>query len=132
MKFDERKKDIVINGKDKEGFGKGYASILNSAFVIGVLKYAIKLGLPHPKVVILDSPLTTYKEKDVTEDESEQKVREEVKNAFFESLSNYKGNVQFIILDNIEPKKEIQEKINYCRFTGNELISRYGFIPANS
>ncbi|PEF73683.1 hypothetical protein CON94_19545 [Bacillus pseudomycoides] len=132
VKFDERKKDIVINGKDKEGFGKGYASILNSAFVIGVLKYAIKLGLPHPKVVILDSPLTTYKEKDVTEDESEQKVREEVKNAFFESLSNYKENVQFIILDNIEPKKEIQEKINYCRFTGNELISRYGFIPANS
>lgn len=128
VKFDEAKKDIVVNGRDKEGFGKGYASILNSAFVIGVLKYTIKLGLPHPKVVILDSPLTTYKEKDVQVEE-EQKVKEEVKNAFFEYLSQYKKNVQFIILDNIEPKKEIIEKINYYRFTGNELIDRFGFIP---
>ncbi|MCY7499161.1 MULTISPECIES: hypothetical protein [Bacillus] len=132
VKFDEGKKDIVLNGKHKEGFGKGYASLLNSAFVIGVLKYTMKLGLPHPKIVILDSPLTTYKEKDVKEEESEQKVREEVKNAFFASLSNYKKNVQFIILDNIEPKKEICEEINYYRFTGNELINRYGFIPENS
>lgn len=132
VKFDDVKKDIVINGKDKEGFGKGYASILNSAFVMGVLKYAIKLGLPHPKIIILDSPLTTYKEKDVKEDSSKQEVKEEVKNAFFESLNNYKENVQFIILENIEPKKEIQKNINYYRFTRNKLIGRYGFIPSNS
>lgn len=131
VKFDEAKKDIVVNERDKEGFGKGYASILNSAFVIGVLEYTIKLGLPHPKVVILDSPLTTYKEKDVQveKEQKEQKVKEEVKNAFFEYLSQYKKEVQFIILDNIEPKKEIIEKINYCRFTRNELIGRFGFIP---
>lgn len=132
VEFDEVKKDIIINGKDKEGFGKGYASILNSAFVVGVLKYAIKLGLPHPKIIILDSPLTTYKEKDVKEDTNDQKVKEEVKNAFFESLNKYQEKVQFIILENIEPKKEIQKKINYYRFTRNESIGRYGFIPVNS
>ncbi|PES46092.1 hypothetical protein [Bacillus thuringiensis] len=129
VKFDEEKNDIIINGKIKEGFGKGYAAILNSAFVIGVLEYTIKLGLPHPRIVIIDSPLTTYKEKDTKEDEDQQTVQEEVKDAFFKYLSTYKGKVQFIILDNIEPKKEIQERINYCRFTGNETINRYGFIP---
>lgn len=132
VKFNEEKKDIVINGKEKEGFGKGYAAILNSAFIIGVLKYTIKLGLPHPRIVIIDSPLTTYKKKDTKTDESEQAVKEEVKDAFFKSLSKYKDNVQFIILENIEPKKEIQENINYCRFTGNKSINRYGFIPIKS
>ena len=72
--------------------------------MIGVFRYTIKLGLPHLKVVIIDSPLTTYKERDmqVEKEQNEQKVKEDEKNAFFESFGQY----QLIILDNIELKKE--------------------------
>ncbi|RDE28986.1 AAA family ATPase [Parageobacillus thermoglucosidasius] len=129
VEFDHDKKDIIVNGKAKGSFGKGYAAVLNSAFVIGILQYTIMLGLPHPKVIVLDSPLTTFKGKDKSTSSDEFVINDEVKQAFFKYLSTQKSGMQFIILDNAIPPKEVIPKIKYYYFTKNESLGRYGFIP---
>ncbi|NTZ20790.1 hypothetical protein EXW96_25715 [Paenibacillus sp. JMULE4] len=63
VSFDHETHDLVVSGKKRKNHGKGYRAILNAAFTIGLMKYTRKLGLKHPGMVILDSPLTTYKEK---------------------------------------------------------------------
>lgn len=89
------------------------------------------LGLPHPKVIVLDSPLTTFKEreKDKSISSDEIVINDEVKQAFFKYLSTQKSGMQFIILDNAIPPKEVIPKIKYYNFTKNESLGRYGFIP---
>lgn len=143
--FDKNNMDIVLNDNLKKSFGKGYCAILNSAFIISILLYCISVGLPHPKIVILDSPLTTYKGKDrdsnsiedgieddmskEIESSEEDEISDEVKQAFFNYLSKLNSGVQIIILDNVDPNKEIQSKIKYHHFSRNRNIGRYGFIP---
>jgi len=127
--FDRKTNDIIVNGKSKGTFGKGYAAILNSAFVIGILKFTSMVGLAHPKVIVLDSPLTTFKEKDNSIYESN--VNDEVKQAFFKYLSNQNTGMQFIVLDNAEPSETLRSRINYYHFSKNKNVGRYGFIPIN-
>ena len=81
---------------------------------------------------MLDSPLTTYKERDSI-NQNEETITDVVKQSFYKYLSTLKG-VQIIILENIVPSKDIQNKINYYHFTGNPAIEneRYGFIPLDS
>lgn len=133
LTFDVKTMDIIMNGKKKGSFGKGFSALLNSAFILALMKYSIKKGLPHSRVIVLDSPLTTYKGKDEDvndKDDSENIIIvEEVNEAFYSYLSKQKNEMQIIILDNVEPPKEIQNKIIYYHFTKNHLIGRYGFIP---
>lgn len=129
IKFDEKDMDLIIDDEVKKSFGKGFCAIINSAFVIALMKYAIKLDLPHPKIIILDSPLTTYKGKDGEVDTNTEKVTDVVKQAFYNHLSKMEKGIQIIILDNAEPNEETQNNINYIHFTGNKNIDRTGFIP---
>ena len=130
--FNKKDMDLIINNRSKRSFGKGYSAIINSAFVLAIMQYAVKYNLPHPKIVVLDSPLTTYKERDSI-NQNEETITDVVKQSFYKYLSTLKG-VQIIILENIVPSKDIQNKINYYHFTGNPAIEneRYGFIPLDS
>jgi hypothetical protein len=126
--FNKKDMDLIINNRIKKSFGKGYSAIINSAFVLAIMQYAVKYNLPHPKVVVLDSPLTTYKERDsINQNEA---ISDIVKQSFYKYLSTLK-DMQIIILDNIDPSKDIQDKINYYHFTGNDTLEngRCGFIP---
>ncbi len=125
--FDKSTMDFIINNKHKENYGKGYRALINSAFIIALMKYSIKFGLPHSKVVIIDSPLTTYKERDKEIDGNE--IKSEVKQMFYEYLSNESKNMQIIILDNVDPNKENQNNANYYHFSKNKEVGRYGFLP---
>lgn len=128
IEFDKDIMDIVLNDKPKSSFGKGYCAILNSAFVLAVMEYCITTGLPHPKLIVLDSPLTTYKEKDLDNQEDDT-IIEKVKNLFYEHLSSFSQGVQIIILDNVVPSDDVAEKITHHHFSKNPLVGRYGFIP---
>lgn len=125
--FDLKNSDLVINGKKKESFGKGYRAILNSAFIIGIMNYTVDRGLPHPKVIVLDSPLTTYKEKDNVEEND--KVNDSVKKSFYDYLSKNFNDKQIIILENVDPDLEIKKSIIYHHFSKNKEKGRYGFFP---
>lgn len=123
--FDLKTYDLEINGKKKASFGKGYRAIINSALSLAIMKYNISRGLPHPKIIILDSPLITFKGKD----NGEKKISDVVRISFYNYLAeNYKKQ-QVIVFENADPQKELWDKINYYHFTKNKNNGRYGFFP---
>ncbi|MBY0083917.1 MULTISPECIES: hypothetical protein [Brevibacillus] len=124
IKFDDKHKDILISGKPRRLFGKGYRSISYSAFVLGVMRYCYLKSLPHPGLVVLDSPVTSYKEEDGDED----KTSEELQTRFFEFISEETSHKQVIIFENKTPPETVIRKINYVEFTKNKNKGRYGFV----
>ncbi|MCY9590328.1 hypothetical protein PC41400_19220 [Paenibacillus chitinolyticus] len=128
VKFDVKQKDILISGKARRLFGKGYRSISYSAFVLGVMKYCNLKDLPHPGIVILDSPITSYKEEDGDED----KTSDDLQSRFFEFLAEVTLNNQVIILENKKPSEEVIKEINFIEFTKSHSRGRYGFIRTSN
>ncbi|MCG7317901.1 hypothetical protein [Brevibacillus laterosporus] len=128
VKFDVKQKDILISGKARRLFGKGYRSISYSAFVLGVMKYCNLKDLPHPGIVVLDSPITSYKEEDGDED----KTSDDLQSRFFEFLAEVTLNNQVIILENKKPSEEVIKEINFIEFTKSHSRGRYGFIRTSN
>lgn len=124
IEFDLNQKDILISGKPRRLFGKGYRSISYSAFVLGIMKYCTSKNLPHPGFVVLDSPITSYKD----EDKDEDKTSDDLQSSFFEFLAEVSQNKQIIILENKKPSKEVIKNINFIEFTKNHNRGRSGFI----
>lgn len=133
VEFDEKAFDIVVNGKPRQSHGKGVRAILYAAFAIGLLRYAAKNGRPHPGLVVIDSPLTSYKKKKAASVKGENgQIDAGIEVAFWESLANTCNDVQLIVIENKEPPTEIAAKVHYQWFAGDEAKDgeRAGFIPA--
>ena len=126
VSFDNETRDIIIGDTPRGHFGKGMRAICFSAFLLGLLERAESTG-EHPGIVVLDSPLTSYKEGDVIEDGDE--AVEDLIYAFYRDLcDNYKDS-QVIVLDNREPEESLRDKMKYIHFSRNSKIGRYGFFP---
>lgn len=119
--------DFLINNQSHNSHGKGYRAIIFSAFIIGLMDYCIQKNLPHPRFVILDSPLTSFRPKDSSSENEE--ITQDMQTAFFDSLSKISLDRQVIIFDNKEPNEEIKSKMNYIHFTGDSNVGRQGFFP---
>ncbi len=133
VSYDEENRDISIGGKPRGHFGKGYRAICFSAFVIGMMNYLHERSR-HPGFLVLDSPLTTYKERDEVSsgEESEQAfIANNLIYAFYRDLCDFYNDKQIIVLDNQEPSKDLHDCMNYIHFSKNENIGRYGFFPVN-
>ncbi|MCD9015206.1 hypothetical protein [Parachryseolinea silvisoli] len=118
--------DIVISGKERRSFGKGKRSISFAACVLGLLDYCMAKERPLHKLVILDSPLTTFEEKT---SETKSELANAIQSAFFKDLSRTPKDCQIIIFDNKRPAPELHRKLNVQEFTGNPSIGRNGFFP---
>lgn len=129
VEYNNTTHDLEIDSKAKAAYGKGARAIINSAFLLGIMNYCLKRDLCHPGVVILDSPLTTYKEKDKKKGENDESVGHGTKEKFYEILANGEPSTQIIIFDNEEPSEDVKGKINYLHFSGEASIGRKGFIP---
>lgn len=127
IKYNNTTNDVEIGEKEKASFGKGARAIINSTFLIGLMNYCYKKNLCHPGFVILDSPLTTYKEKD-KKDGVDEIITKGTKEKFYEMLAEQK-NGQIIIFDNEEPSSTVKKKINYLHFSGDSSVGRKGLIP---
>lgn len=129
--FDTKKRDLVIAGKRRPHFGKGYRAIGFSSFVIGLMQHLAPLGR-HPGFVVLDSPLTTYKQADQDrgEEQSEaDKIAGDMVYSFYSDVAeNYKDR-QIIILDNQEPDVSLIPSVTYYHFSKNRNMGRFGFFP---
>jgi hypothetical protein len=125
--FSNEKVDLIISGEDRGSGGKGFRAIANAAFMIGLLDYCTgaENELPHPGLVVLDSPLVTYKRRDTAPGEE---IPEDVTTAFYEALSRLSAESQVIVLENNDPPAELQQKIPYTHFS-RSTIGRYGFFP---
>jgi hypothetical protein len=115
--------NLIVGGVPASTNGKGVRAIITSAFVVSLMRYCITHSLPHPGVVVLDSPLTSYKEED------REELGEEVLCAFYDDLASENKRSQIIILENKEPPSEIQLITGYYHFTRNRDHGRYGFFP---
>lgn len=124
--YSERRQDLVISGRDRGSYGKGFRAISYSAFLISLMKICEKMQTPHPGIVILDSPLVTYRKPDVEEGEA---ITDDMAEAFYRSLPSVAGNDQIIVLENEEPPSDLITKVNYIHFSKREDKGRYGLFP---
>jgi hypothetical protein len=128
--FDTEKADLVIGGEDRANKGKGYRAITYAAFVIGMMKYCRIKGIPHPGVVVLDTPLNPFRGPDASN--SDERIADDLKTGFYEYLANDASGDQVIIMENEEPPVSVQSRVNYHHFSKNERVGRYGFFPVVS
>lgn len=119
--------DLKINNVDRKSNGKGYRAVTYAAFVISIMRYCKNHSRPFSYLCVLDSPLTTFKDRD--HDALTNEISMETENSFFEDLAKVKDQLQVIILDNKEPSEEIRGAINYIHFSGEKGIGRQGFFP---
>ncbi|MFY0184904.1 hypothetical protein ACTT2I_08365 [Stenotrophomonas sp. PUT21] len=128
--FDQKEYDIVVDGQSRQSHGKGVRAVLYAAFAIGLLRYCRSKGKPHPGMVIIDSPLTSYK-KGKSSSTGDGPVDPGIEASFWESLTHLDDGIQVIIIENKEPPQGIAEKVHYQWFAGDaaKLGERAGLIP---
>lgn len=125
--FDTDKGDLVIGGQDRANKGKGYRAITYAAFAIGLMKYCRLKSIPHPGIVVLDTPVNPY--KGPTPTDTTERVSDAVKTAFFEYLADDTSGDQVIVMENEEPPASVRDRVQYVEFTKNRSMGRYGFFP---
>lgn len=115
--------EVVVNGQTARSHGKGFRALIHSAFTL-TLMYESQNR--HTRLVILDSPLTSFKDKDRVE------VSEDIQRAFYLNLVDTTNDYQVILFENKDPMEEFQEQINFIHFSKNESVGRYGFYPVGN
>ncbi|WP_417707223.1 hypothetical protein [Rheinheimera aquimaris] len=136
VQFDSKTNDITVAGKRRTANGKGVRAILHAAFNVAVIVYCIDNKLPHPGFLILDTPLLTYREPissrhgELSEDEAALKVTSLAEH-FYKHLASLKDDVQFIVIENSTPPKEILGLARVETFTRVEGNGRYGLLERN-
>jgi hypothetical protein len=127
--FSEDDQDLVISGQARISHGKGVRALTCSAFVVGLLRHCRAKQLPHPSVVLLDSPLVAYREPDSATDSAEdQQLRMAgVKEAFYRSLAGGDAKGQVIVFENEDPPDNMEGTFNRIHFSKSSA-GRYGLF----
>lgn len=115
--------DFLINGEERETFGKGYRSIITSVFHATLMIYCQEKGLPHLNLLILDSPINAFKDL-----EANEKLPESVQSRFFEFLADNFSDKQLIVIENDLALDDLARNTNVIEFTRNKNLGRYGFF----
>lgn len=124
--------DIIIGAKPRSSYGKGKRALAYSACIFGILDYCLKNNRNFSNLLILDSPLTTFKGKGEVMEQLEydnRKISVTTKDLFFKDLSKTSKNCQIIIFDNEIPKPAYSDKLNTQVFSGDKTYGRFGFFP---
>ncbi|WP_304636829.1 MULTISPECIES: hypothetical protein [Pseudoalteromonas] len=125
--FDYKDFDVVIDGKHRRLNGKGVRAILHSVFKITLLLYCSRKKLFHPKILVLDSPLVTYRDpKDSKHGEldNDEKIIANTKLSFhfLDYLSKLSNIAQFIIIENIDIPAINDENFTVETFHGKNAV----------
>ncbi len=124
--FSESDDDVIISGRKRASHGKGVRAITHTAFNLGLLRFCRNQSMPHPGLLIVDSPLVVYRQaNDPNSDPEDKDFSTDVKEAFYRSLSDAVG-IQVIVCENDDPPADLRANIIHFTKT-NE--GRYGFIP---
>jgi hypothetical protein len=124
--FDVDAKDLVINGKSRTSYGKGLRAITQSAFTISLLQYCADNDLAHPGVVVLDSPLLSYREPDGAEDDLSDT---NLNGNFYRYLLGLQTDRQAIIVENTDPPSDVELGDRVIHFSGMIDEGRFGLFP---
>ena len=131
VEFDEKVYDIKVDGQTRQSHGKGVRAVLYSAFVIALVRYCQREGLPHPGFVVIDSPLTSFRKLGTGVHGADTGVSHGVEAAFWQSLTSISSDIQIVIVENKEPPSDVANAVHYEWFAGDEAGpgDRVGFIP---
>ncbi len=113
--------DVVVNGKPKDTFGKGYRAFLNTILAIALMEYLLERGKYAPGLLIVDSPILSLKER------GDEKAPDTMKAALFQYLLDNQQSKQVIVIENDLPALDYS-KANIIAFTKDETQGRYGFL----
>lgn len=123
--YDQTTRDFVISGKPRGARGKGLRALSYAGFVLSLMEYTRRNGLPHPGFVVLDTPLLAYREPDGDEDDlSGTNVHE----LFYRQLRTITDR-QVIILENVDPPEDAIDPRQNTLFSKNPQVARYGLFP---
>lgn len=123
--FDFKSYDLIVNGKSKSSYGKGYKALINSAYAIANFLYAHEKRVTYPGFVIIDSPLIVFSPKY----KDKKDVSLQVSDLFYKSIAERLKDYQIIIFENKLPSSDVINIPNFIEFTQNERIGRYGLFP---
>lgn len=124
--WSEQKFDLIIGNENRGSLGKGRRAITHAAFTISLMRYCRMKGLPHPGIVVLDTPLNPYKGPDKTATEG---MNMEVQEAFYSDLASDPSGDQVIVFENTEPTVNLRPLMKYEHFSGTPGAGRVGFFP---
>lgn len=132
--FDLATSDVTIGGKERADSGKGVKAILHAAVNVALLLYCRERNLPHPGLIVLDTPLLTYREPlrskygELSADEVELQ-RTGLATRFYDHLASLKDIGQFIVIENKDTPSDVAKPMPIETFTANPDSGRYGLFP---
>lgn len=132
--FDLETNDIMIGGKPRAASGKGVRAILHAAFNVALLLFCHRRGLSHPRFLVLDTPLLTYREPltskhgELSDDESAM-AKSDVATSFYKHLAEIKQFAQIIVLENATPPQSAGQIAKIEVFSGKGGAGRQALFP---
>lgn len=121
--------DLVIDGRRRLSYGAGKRGLFRSAMTIALMQHALEESHPHLGVVVLDSPLKAYAEKDTTDNADRDVPGATVNASFYGWLSRFKGPGQIIVLENEAIDAATARDLGAIEFTDDHTHGRQGFYP---
>jgi len=121
--------DLVIDGRRRLSYGAGKRGLFLSAMTIALMQHALKEGHPHLGVVVLDSPLKAYAQKESADNMDRDIPTATVNASFYGWLSRFKGPGQIIVLENEAVDPATARALNAIEFTDDNTHGRQGFYP---
>lgn len=119
--FDLPSHDIIVDGKERRGNGKGVRAILQSAFHVALLLYCRETNRPHPGFLILDTPLRAYRaptDGEVREADDEALANTALAERFYAHLAELSEIGQFIVIENETPPNDLPASVATLRYDG--------------
>lgn len=119
-------KDMAISGKPRTSYGKGLRAITQSAFTISLLQYCADNDLAHPGIVVLDSPLLSYREPEGADDDLSDT---NLNGNFYRYLLGLEDDRQAIIVENMDLPSDVELGDRVIHFSGMVDEGRFGLFP---
>lgn len=121
--------DLLIDGRRRLSYGAGKRGLFLTAMTIALMQHALKEGHPHLGVVVLDSPLKAYAQKESADDTDWDIPTATVNASFYGWLSRFKGPGQIIVLENEVVDAVTARALDAIEFTDDYTRGRQGFYP---
>lgn len=119
--------DLLVDGRRRLSYGAGKRGLFLSAMTIALMQHALKEGHPHLGVVVLDSPLKAYAQKESTDNADRDIPTATVSASFYGWLSRFKGPGQIIVLENEVVDAATARDLGAVEFTDDYTRGRQGF-----
>ncbi|MFK4260031.1 hypothetical protein [Agrobacterium tumefaciens] len=103
-----------------------HRAITQSAFTISLLQYCADNDLAHPGIVVLDSPLLSYREPDGADDDLSET---NLNGNFYRYLLSLQSDRQAIIVENMDPPSDVELGDRVIHFSGMVDEDRFGLFP---